>query len=245
MSRGPVRFTPQDIYEISSTPKLRLGERLVLGNRTFVYCKAGSNALSAGLLVASPATLTSEDTVTVAHPIGTTKVRVTASGITANQWAEGLLVVDEGTGAGESYRIKGNSATDSNGLVTVELYDGLATAWSTSDTDVTIIPSEYSGVITMPTDGAALVVGVPLVAVTANYYFWAQCWGPCGVKVDAGDGGGNAVDERLGIPSPNHAGQIYFPDTPAAGKQVVARAMLDSADYNDDKFEPVYLIISK
>jgi len=195
------------------------------------------------LLVGAPCTLTSEDTVTVAHGIGTTVVTITASGVSANDFAEGYLVVDEGTGAGETYKIRSNTATDSDGLIEVELYDGLITAWSTSDTDVTLIPSPYNGVIACPTDGIILPVGVPLIAVTANYYFWGQTWGPCGVKVDAGDGGGNAIDERMGILSPNHAGQIYFPDTPAAGKVVVGMAMLDSADYNDDKIEPVYLTI--
>jgi len=241
-ARWGATVAAQDIYEESSTALHKLGERIVIGDRVFRYAKAGSSALTAGLLVGAPCTLTSEDTVTVAHPIGTTVVTVTAASVSADDFAEGYLVVDEGTGAGETYKIKSNTAT-SGGTIQVTLYDGLKTAWSTSDTDVTLIPSPYNGLIVCPTDGIIMPVGVPLIDVTANYYFWVQVKGPAGVKVDAGDGGGNAIDERLGILSPNHAGQVYFPDTPAAGKVIVCRAMLDSADYGDDKVEPVELTL--
>jgi len=237
----------QDIYEQSSTQQHKLGERLVIGDRVFRYMKAGSSNLSAGYVVGAPCTLTSEDTVTVAHGIGTTVVTITASGVSANDFAEGYLVVDEGTGAGETYKIRSNTATDSDGLIQVTLYDGLKTAWDTSDTDVTLIPSPYKDVIVCPTDGIILPVGVPLIAVTANYYFWGQTWGPCGVKIDGTAGAlGAAIDERLLGLSGSTAGalDVYKAvDSDGPGPSIVGMVMLDSADHTDTKIEPVYLML--
>lgn len=234
----------QDLYEESSSPKHKLGERLVIGDRVFRYMKAGANNLLAGYIVGAPITMISEDTVTVAHGVGENEVTITANGITANQFAEGYLVVDEGTGAGETYKIKGNTPTDGNGLIKVQLYDELATAWSTSDTDVTLIPSPYNGVIVCPTDKIILPVGVPLINVTANYYFWGQTWGPAGVKMDVSNGGGNASDERVVSLSGAIAGAGLLPDTPVAfGSAFVGFCMLDSADHTNGKIEPIYLTI--
>jgi len=239
--------TAQDIYQASSTQKHKLGERLVIGDRVFRYMKAGSSNLSAGYVVGAPCALTTEDTVTVAHGVGTRVVTITASGVTANQFAEGYLVVDEGTGAGETYKIKSNTASDANNLVQVELYDGLATAWSTSNTDITIISSPYNGVIVCPTDGIILPVGVPLISVTANYYFWGQTWGPCGVKIDGtANALGNAIDERLLGISGSTAGAVDVykaVDSDGVGPSIVGMVMLDSADHTDTKIEPVYLTI--
>ena len=239
---GP-RVVGQSIMEESSTQKHRLGTRLVIGDRVFRYALAGATNLTAAYVCGMPGALTSEDTVTVAHAIGTMTVTVTASGIAANQFAEGYLVVDEGTGAGETYKIKSNTAT-SGGLITCTLYDGLVTAWSTSDTDVTLIGSPYYKIIVVPTDGIIMPVGVPLIAVTAAYYCWIQTWGPCGVKIDGTSGAlGNLITERQFGVSGSTAGATDIYTVGGAGSAKFAEAMLDSADYNDTKIEPVYLTI--
>ena len=242
-NRG-VTLPAQSIYEESSTALHKLGTRLVIGERTFFYCKNGAVALTAGLVVAAINTLTSEDTVTVAHGIGTYDVTVTASGIAANDFAEGWLVVDEGTGVGTTYKIRSNTATVS-GVIVCTLYDPLAVAWATADTDVTLTPSIYNAVVVSPTAGVSLPVGVPLIGVTASYYFWAQTWGPCGVKMDVSDGGGNSIDERVLMPSPDHAGQIIVDDTPTADHMPVGFIIITAADHGDNKTEPIFLNLAR
>ena len=242
-------YTPdQDIYEESVTQKHKLGERLVVGDRAFRYILNSANAQTAGL--GAGLSMTSEDTVTVAHGVDTFDVDVTAASIVANQFAEGYLAVDEGTGVGNTYKIRSNDATGGaagSGKIRCKLYDGLATAWAVANTDVTLISSPYYKAIVAPTDGIIMPIGVPLIGLTASYFAWVQTWGPCGVKVDAATGGGAAIDERIAVLSTNHAGQVMFVGTAdvAEGAAVVGECMLDSADHGDDKTEPIFLKITQ
>ena len=233
---GP-RVVGQSIMEESATQIHRLSDRLVIGDRVFHYGKAGAT-LSAGKVAQSAQALVTEDTVTVAHGIGTTEVTVTAASVAVNDYESGYLTVDEGTGAGETYKIKSNTAT-ADGVIVCTLYDGLVTAWSISDTDVTITTSPYFESIVLATDGIGLPVGVPLVGVTDTYFAWFQTWGPCGVYIDGtGSALGNAIDERLMVvgATPGSLGVGY-----AAGYAIAAQVILDSADYADVKYQPVYL----
>ena len=104
----------QGLYAESSTQKEALGTvRELKDGRTFVYCKNGAVALAAGKVCASVITSgMNEQTVTVAHAIGTTEITMTdsGSGTSANAYKDGRLVVTAGTGIGESYTITGNTA---------------------------------------------------------------------------------------------------------------------------------------
>lgn len=241
-------LTPgQNIYEASATQKHKLGERLPLGDRVFHYALAGAVALVAGEVQSAVCALKTEDTVTVAHAIGDFTVDVTAANVVANQYAGGYLTVDEGTGAGTTYKIRSNDATGGaagSGKIRCVLYDPLVAAWSTSDTDVTLVESPYWKVVVNPTAGTSMPVGVPLVAVAINYYCWLQTWGPCGVFIDAGSGGGAAKDERWCAPSANHAGYVEMHDTPVNQNAVIGQPLIAAADHTDNKVEPIFLMIA-
>jgi len=249
MQGGP----KQGLYEISSEAKHRLGERLVLSDgREFVYCKAGSSNLSAALFHTYITTPTHEDTVTVAHSAGTTEVIVTASGVSANDFAEGYLVVTDGTGIGEIYKIRSNTATGGggSGKIKVVLYDPLITAWSTSDTDVDLYPSPYNGLVVNPTDAQQRPVCVTIRPVTANYYFWGQVKGWAPVKIDTGGASaGQELDEKLVIASTNHAGQGMIVGSPTAGNgdyaniHPVLGVIVKEADVADDTVTLVDLML--
>ena len=73
--------------------------------------------------------------MTIAHAIGVEQVTVTVSGVSLDDFKDGILIVNAGTGVGEVHRIKGNSATVS-GVILVDFHpgDGLVIAWSTSET---------------------------------------------------------------------------------------------------------------
>jgi len=226
MQGGP----KQGLYEISSEAKHRLGERLVLSDgREFVYCKAGSSNLSAALFHTYITTPTHEDTVTVAHTAGTTEVTITASGVSANDFAEGYLVVTDGT--------------------KVVLYDPLITAWDTSDTDVDLYPSPYNGLVVNPTDAQQRPVCVTIRPVTAAYYFWGQVKGWAPVKIDTGGASaGQELDEKLVIASTNHAGQGMIKDPTAsngdyANVNPVLGIIVKEADVADDTVTLVDLML--
>lgn len=240
-TNGYGMFVPQHgVYTESETKKHPLGTVLRLDGRTFVYCQA-SEALSKGKLVTALPTLFSEDTVTVAHPVGTRKVTITASGtITAGQLEGALLIVDEGTGAGDQYIIKSNPAIGSGSTGVIELMDGLMTAWSVSDTDITILTSPWR-VQESNTTQVEKPIGVPLISVTDEYYFWACTWGVCGILMD--EVAGNAAGTRQLVIGSSTAGAVEAYD--GVGEAVVGECLLSAADVEDAKYMPVFLQLQR
>jgi len=225
------------IQEESATKAHRLGDRLIVGSRVFRYCQA-SEALTAGRMVTSIPTQFVEDTVTVAHPAGTNKVTITASAaIAAGQLADGLLVIDEGTGAGEQYVIKDNPAIANGATGVITLYDGIQTAWAIADTDISMYTSQYR-VQESNTDAIELPVGVPHTSVTDENFFWAQTSGPCGVLIDGAFG--NNIAQRSLTLSNGVAGAV---EPAVAGNPVVGEALLDAANYEDAKFQQIRLTL--
>jgi len=233
---GPI----QGIYEESSTAKHLIGERLVLNDgRTFHYCKATAVALAAGKLIESVGTSFTEDTVTVAHAIGTTAVTVTASAaITANRLAGGYLVVNAGTGAGNCYKIKDHLAIANAATGTINLYDPLVVAWAVADTDIMMHVHPCAEVRISTTDQLYVPIGTPLIAVTASYYFWAQTWGWAPMLMD--EAIGDAAAKRALNAGTSVAGAIEAEDGAAGGECEVAWAVNAGAS-TDAEYELVYL----
>lgn len=235
----------QPLYGESASQKERLGTiRELEDGQVFAYCKNGAVALAAGAVCASVITSgMNEQTVTVAHAIGTKQVTITdsGSGTSANAYKDGTLVVTAGTGIGQSYKIAGNEAAAASATFTVQLQEGLATAWSTSDTDVTLYKNKYNGVVVNPTDGQQLPVCVPQRIVTANYYFWGQILGDGAMLIDANaESVGLELDEKLIRPSLNHAGYGFIdgaPDATAilAGYRHTLGYIIDEADITDNE----------
>ena len=149
--------------------------------RVFRLCKNGGTALVAGILVQSIVSLASDDSIEIAtsQAVGDTEVNVTADGTSehaVNTLRGGYLVMSDTTGdIGTFYKIKDNEALvdGSNGIIT--LYDPLTTAIVAGTNECSFCVNPYSGVIIDA--NTAQLVGVPLIAVTADYYFWALCEG--------------------------------------------------------------------
>ena len=135
--------TGQGIYEESSTPNHSIGEKLELEDgRVFRYAYTAA-AINRGLLVSQDVSATAiveSDGKLTAAAAGATEVTYTDSGTvgsaTANQYAGGYLHTTDDAGEGFNYRIKSNTAADSN-AITFTLYDGLVVALTTA-TDVAV-----------------------------------------------------------------------------------------------------------
>jgi len=170
----------QGIYEISATRKERIGTlRITQDGRKFRYAKAGSNALAAGKV--SVAADISSDVVNknpaAAAAIGATQVTVTigSSTIAENYFQGGYLQVNDSTGEGLQYEIDGSSAVSSGTSITISLCDPIMVALTTSS-EVTLVHSPYMATIESA-DEENMPAGIPPVAVTAAYYYWAQTGG--------------------------------------------------------------------
>jgi len=190
-----VRGVGQSIWDVSVTPKHRLGDRLVLGCRSFYYSLA-SEDLTAGKLNSFNPDTDAEDTVTVAHGIGTTALTITAaSAITVDQYAEGLLaVIDGGVCDGDQYIIKGNDAIAS-GTGEVRIYEpGLVTAWTTS-VNIAMYTNVFYNIQESNTAQTESPAGIALrdVDQSAAPYFWLQTYGPAAVLMDEICGNGTTA----------------------------------------------------
>ena len=171
----------QGIYQTSSTAKEALGTRRQLKDgREFVYAKAGAADLAAGKLgvAADVAAGHADEAILAVVAIGTKVLTVTVTAgtaIVANALKDGAFQINDGTGEGYSYPIVSNSAIDASGTdVSLTLSEGIKVALDTTS-EFTLVHNPWKGVVEGTTLGAA--VGVPVVAVTTLYYYWAQTRG--------------------------------------------------------------------
>ena len=215
---GPRQMFPQRLFEEKAIKQMPLGTHRQLDDgRVFVYCQNGGTELAAGRLATFITTGTNEQTVTVAEAVNDNEITITASGITADLWMDGFLVVTAGTAIGQCYKIRSNSATAS-GLVTVQLYDKLQTAWVITDTDITIYPCPYITLVVNPVDAQQKPVCCPQRIVTANYFFWGLKKGPGALIMTAANASGLELDEK-----------IVTADTAVAGNGVTTATEADIA----------------
>ena len=194
-----------DIWTPTSDKRFPLGALAeARDGRKWRYCEAGATGLSTTLLNQSSVPIAGWvdeiQTDSPGVPVATDKiVTVTmTTTATAGDFIDGYLVVTDATGEANMYLIKDNKTGTANATsgydVSIEIADvgGIRTAWTTSSY-ITVTKNKHKDVVVAPTSVTAVVVGVNLVAVTANYFFWAQVHGPCPMLVDsdgvvAGDG---------------------------------------------------------
>lgn len=195
MGSGPLLVSGQGIYEESSTQRFILGTRLQVGERVFRYAVT-NGAQTAGIIAQAPTlggattTLQTTQAVTVAAPIGATDVYVNAlttaqaAELFADGWAS---IFDASATACFLYLVRKNTALATSGTTSyITLYDELHIALTTSD-QVSLITNPYKDVVAVSsaTTLTGAPMGVPPVAITDNYYFWLQTWGPCAILPSA------------------------------------------------------------
>lgn len=178
----------QAFRDISSVKQVRLGalDETVDG-RKFRYALAGAVDLAPGKICVAAAVVANHINRTLATGVSVGGVQVSvplgATAATANQYADGYLVVNDSNGEGISYLVSGHAAAASSGTVAVNLEEPVKVAL-TSASDVSLIANPYSAVIVQPGAVAHRPVGVPNVTVTASYYGWLQTHGDCAVLSD-------------------------------------------------------------
>jgi hypothetical protein len=172
----------QGLYETSSTQKEALGTlRIEPDGRKFRYAYNDSTEIACGVTT-SMATLVANHinkSVAAAVAIGDTEVQVTvgATAVTADQYKDGYLQVNDGTGQGHQYLIDTNTACAASGNTIVTLCDPIRVALVASGTsEVSLIPNPWYKVVVQATTttGAA---GVTITVVPASHYYWSQTGG--------------------------------------------------------------------
>jgi len=170
----------QGIYEESSVQKTDLGRFIDFEDgRRFRYCKNGAVGLTIGVMTMAPALVANhKDQVQTGYgmSIGQKVVNVllTTTAPTAGQYNDGFLLCGKGTGLGQLYRIKKHTTAIAPCVIT--LYDPIITAVPAAS-EITLTPNKRNGVLVAAITPAGAFIGIPLIDVTAGYYFWAQTRG--------------------------------------------------------------------
>lgn len=227
---------PQDVYEEDVIKRGMLGMVRRVGGRTFVYAKAGGTALGIGMLGVQPTPVANHQNVAafVAVVVGANTVTVTLGATLAslNQYEDGYLVISDAAGEGTAYKIRRNPAADSSATLELSLYDKVHTALTTNS-ECCLIPNPYNGLVISVTDQADVPGGVPIIGVTAAYYFWCQTGGICPVLADENVAQGLALTIGTSV-----AGAVEAAD--GAGEPVIGSAYIALVD---TEYRPAYLTI--
>lgn len=228
-----------NINDTHTTPKYAAGylvERAD-GNR-FRYAQI-SGAVNSGKLV-GPTTSSGGATynaVTVVAPasavvvqaeypvlpgqVGSHFVEVTVAGIAANKYEGGYLITTRGTGVGDTYRILGNTATDTpaTGNIRIQLAEAIKVAFLAS-TGTIIVPSMFTDLAATATSSVQ-VTGVLMSTTTStNLWAWVCTRGPVGAQED---GTNTVVAGQQVMPSRVTAG-AYASVTVSTGTLLAAGA---------------------
>lgn len=190
--QAPVSISPQDIYTTTTDGTgLWLGQRgLTQDGRTFVFCFNGAAALVAGKHVSAPAATANHlsRTLTTTYPAGSVRINVPlgATAATLNQYQYGYLIVVSGTGQGQQFVVKTNTAVASGGITSVTLDTKTPVLVGLDATSVvSLYPAEWNGVTLSAASTAQQVIGVPPLGVPVANYFWAQIAGRASLLTDS------------------------------------------------------------
>lgn len=162
----------------------------IFGNR-YHYCFS-QGTIGAGQVTMSSAGVANHDmdlAVQAAAAIGAQSISVTlgATAATANQYADGLIYVNDGPGEGHRYRIKDHLAADASATLKLNLYpnDKVKEALTTADSLCGLMESRYTDVEVFDVDDVdGAYVGIAPTEVADNAYFWCQFAGEAAVLID-------------------------------------------------------------
>lgn len=195
--------TDIDVTRADASPKYAAGVGFYDGDgKIFRYAHVGT-AANAGQLVgpttasggatygaavvvapASAVAVQSEYPV-LPGQVGSHFVEVTISSIAANKYQGGYLVVTRGTGVGETYRIIGNTATNTpaTGNLRIQLQQALKVALTVSS-GLIIVPNMYTDCAVTATSSPQACGVLMSTTTSTNLWAWVQTRGPVGCAED-------------------------------------------------------------
>jgi len=195
---GTIYGDPGD-EKITGTTKLHpLGTRMSTGDGRIFYYGQTDGAIAAGSICQSAVGIANHDMDLAVNTAsaGDKSVDVTVGGtaVTADQYKDGYLYVNDGLGQGHNYKIRQHDAIDSSGSGTINFYDSdpIAVAFEAA-TIVGLAKNPYHDFIIFPTTATGHAVGVTSTTFADDEYGWLQTWGPAAVLCDVAFVVGNHV----------------------------------------------------
>jgi len=179
---------PVNPFASSATQQFPLGTLLKRGDEKWRYCYAGATQLELGVPTQAVDVTNAESEDNLAVPtesaIGDTTVYVTSTAnideapySTLNGLQGGFIFWNTAAGQGQSRKIKSNTAFSVATTATLELYDPITIALTTSS-KCGIIPSIWWGSIAVTTANSKCT-GVPEIVIpTTARWYWSKVRGP-------------------------------------------------------------------
>ena len=222
----------------NTTKKRALGTILELPDgREFKYVLNGSGAITSGKLTSSAAMIGNHDMdlTTAAASVGDTSITVTLGGTAAtkDQYADGYIYTNDGTGEGQIYRIASNPAADSSATLAVTLASNDPVNVALDSTTLSgLAVNPYSGIVVSPTSITNRTLGVTATDIAANAYGFVQTKGLASVLVS----GTVVAGEPLRVAGATTAGAAMALDRDGSGENeqeigVVHNVVAVSTDY--------------
>ena len=185
--------------KVTGTTKLHpYGTRMVLPDGRVYYYGQTDGAQTAGAICQSAVGVANHDMdlATNTASAGDKSVTVTLGGTAAteDQYADGYLYINDGTGQGHNYKIRQHDAINSSASGTINLYDGDAIAVGFEAATIAgLAKNPYKDFIVYPTTATGHAVGVAATDFDDDDYGWLQTWGPAAVLCDVAFVIGNHV----------------------------------------------------
>ena len=179
---------PINPYVESLTQQFPLGSKIIKGESGWQYVKNAAVALGIAVptqgAAAPHAEFDNDIVVGAVAAIGALTVTLTSTANLSNAplstkdgFKDGFLIVNDGTGEGQGRKIKGHEAAQGTSNFIVTLYDPLTIALAITS-EVGLIQHPCANVVATKAVMTNVFTGIPLIPITASYYFWAQMQGP-------------------------------------------------------------------
>ncbi len=164
---NPISF--QSVYQtITARGEFKLGQRAITPDgREWQFVKNNSTIVNGNIVV--PNTVSSADLFSSSSDMQGRKVYATraASSMTVGAYEDAIGVVDDGTGAGQTFKIRTNSAT----VLTLYPETAFTTALAVADSDLTWIGMS-DVIIAAVTDKVQMTQGAFQCAASSGDYGW-------------------------------------------------------------------------
>jgi hypothetical protein len=171
--------------------------------RIFRLVYIGSLDIAQGLAVQAPPLVSAHQNLANVNSqaIGDTSITLTlgGTGLDLNQYQNGYIVVESGTGAGQLLQIRNNYVTAPSGPAVIYLNDPLVLALDSTSV-ISLIPNLYSNVVVNPTTETNVVLGATIYPTKAGNFAWVQTYGVASVLNDGGSAIGDILVSSNSVP---------------------------------------------
>lgn len=202
------KLSPSHFTETGTVRLVELGHKQTQDStgRVWAYARAGGATLARGVLAVSADQDAQRKDLSfaTAPAVGAYKVSITigTGNASADDYQDGWLNIQDGTGEGRAYPIEGHGAITASTAGTFLLKEPIDTAGAVAETGCDLIKNRYDDIVIDPgSDNLDVPAGVPTVSITTLYYGWVQTWGAAAVWQDETSGVGAAMstgDETAG-----------------------------------------------